>query len=499
MRKQAGHIGVIRYPITCVCLSLLFLAGFLRLSHDTPAYGQDALGSKPEDALYEDLPLMHPEHHKFEFVNRGIIECVRKNKPARAVCMHHTGPPASGQGIIGIYDADGKLCDYRTTGDIKFVKGIARKTKQVDTLLVRRLLASGMGEHDEALYILDVDNLWKPLWAGIVVSSFDGPEDIGHLLRRTLLLLDIDNDAEEELVVVKSNQIGRSLKSIVLRRRQVECTVFSFDPQSGTFQVRGGKKPYIVYPTPDEELKDLSAVFAYSSQVQDSSEDRLPPLSLDQQELLYRDLESRHPGHKNLKLCRERIIECVRKNKPVRAVCLSESSPTGEGIIGIYDPHGKLCDYRITHNPIRYIRGIAINKRVDTLLVREQAGGGTGIYRAVVSFLDVEDLANSLWTGEVEHKPLRHSDEHTDQNARDILYGTLVLFDIPKGKQKDLLFLKSRPTETDMRGILFGHIEVECTVFSFDPKSRKFKAQEDRKPRILHPCPADESIIYFRY
>ena len=227
-------------------------------------------------------------------------------------------------------------------------------------------------------------------------------------------------------------------------------------------------------------LSVLFCVAGCSRVVHDDNWYRLRSLTEDEENFLYSDLRSKHPDYQNLALPYRGIVESVLENRPVRVVWMTESSPIGEGIIGIYDCQHKLLDIRITR-PIKQISCTAINKGPHILVLKELSVTGSGVREETMYILDVDNLNTPLWSGKVESwfsgsGKIQGYSRHC----------VVLLLDLNSDGREEVLVIGFNEVGTDQQ-FMAGKRDIECKALLFDPDAHKFVGQKKMSPRILYP------------
>jgi hypothetical protein len=176
------------------------------------------------------------------------------------------------------------------------------------------------------------------------------------------------------------------------------------------------------------------------------------------------------------------IIKSAREAEMMWVVWMTESSPIGEGIIGIYDCEFRLRDIRITR-PIKHISVVALNKEIDVIVVREVSATGTGLYEETMSVLDVPEMNVPLWSEKVYSWV-----EGPTGDKGHLLQCVVFLLDIDSDGTKELVITKLEQDGTD----LFKHPYAESVVLSFDSQNHRFSIQKEGRIQPLYPLPSEE-------
>lgn len=214
----------------------------------------------------------------------------------------------------------------------------------------------------------------------------------------------------------------------------------------------------------------------------------LPLLTLFQKAELLKRLRAKELDSELL-MSRGDVIDCPRSNPPVRIVWLSTDSPIGEGLIGVYDVHTGFSHIR-QFGSIDTVTLHSLNGIGQVAAVVERASG-TGMVARYLHILDANDLHSFLDSREValilEGVELRNRGRY-GQN-------TVLVYDMDRDGTDELLDLRIERTGSDLAA--YEEPSVECLVYSFDTKHRKFEAQEFKAPPILYP-PTPVTITHER-
>lgn len=206
-------------------------------------------------------------------------------------------------------------------------------------------------------------------------------------------------------------------------------------------------------------------------------------LMFSEEELLYKDLTSRVGGDINdLSFSYKGIYKCLNKGKINWIVWMTESSPVGEGVIGVYDGKFRFRNMRITR-PIKSIKELIICETSEILIINELYAQGTGLYKESLCILDINDLNNCLWFDIV-----RSWEEGLEERNEGHLINCFVIE--LGGKdcvRNSFLVIKTKQKGIDLRNNPLATGEIECNLLSIGLKNGTFKVEEKPYPKVIYP------------
>lgn len=179
---------------------------------------------------------------------QGAFECSVDNGDV-LVAWVSTGSPI-GEGVVGVFDQNHKLCDWKRTRAIRECRGLFVAGVGQTILVVEQ--GTGSGQRVETLTLLDASCLDHNVWSDCVHSYTDGLEgrNVGHRIDHSIILVDLDHNGIDELIDVASARLGTDIERMFLANPEVDCTVFCFDSQSRKFLRRPNAGRLLVYPDP---------------------------------------------------------------------------------------------------------------------------------------------------------------------------------------------------------------------------------------------------------
>ena len=237
----------LRAYLCTLALSNLLCISSCSTSVSNGNYDLHILTQAQENTLYHDLRLRHPDHENLAFPYRGIIECFRQGKPAYAVWMTESSPV--GEGIIGIYDRQLNVLDFKITGPIMSIKKVTLRDG-FEVLLVNEVRVTGTGIYEETLNVYDIDSLKEVLWSGIAEGSYVGVAGgVGaYLIHSAVVLLNIGENEEKALLVISTNYEGPDIENKVYDSPEVKLQVLIPDNKAHILHTNTEEKVEILYP-----------------------------------------------------------------------------------------------------------------------------------------------------------------------------------------------------------------------------------------------------------
>jgi len=128
------------------------------------------------------------------------------------------------------------------------------------------------------------------------------------------------------------------------------------------------------------------------------------------------------------------------------------------------------------------IRRIHVQGIGQTVAVTERSFSGTGHWGRALHLLNVGDLRNPFWSGDVY--------EYCSGCPGDmrLIEHSVFFLDLDGDGVLELLDVKSTHTgDTFVRSVL-AYPQVQCTVFAYDRATHRFRPQPAIQPELLYPA-----------
>ncbi len=224
----------------------------------TATQSEDALDYGRRIALYAMARKQHPEEDQWVLSQRGLLKCRTRRGDVWFVWISTlAGRSALGSSVVCTFGSDSKLRQSRTMGPLNEVCRV-RVSGVGDAILVEGPSASGTGLWERFIYLLNPDDLACSFWEGDGDAWSNGVKgrNDGHIIRETVLLMDVDADGKDELLQVKSTQVGWTHPSISFSDPEFTCNVFKYDPTQRRFVPRCKSAPRLLWPVRVEKKQD---------------------------------------------------------------------------------------------------------------------------------------------------------------------------------------------------------------------------------------------------
>jgi len=247
MQKTSNSQTPIALSMIFVLLTIIYVAGcqpatFVRINNDLKQLNPDE-----ESSIYKDLESRHPTNYPAWPPDRGIIKSVKGNLTVWVGWMTESSP--LGNGVIGVYDSQMNMLDFKITGPIMSIKKVTLRDS-FEVLLVNEVRITGTGIYEETLNVYDIDSLKEVLWSGIAEGSYVGVAGgVGaYLIHSAVVLLNIGENEEKALLVISTNYEGPDIENKVYDSPEVKLQVLIPDNKAHILHTNTEEKVEILYP-----------------------------------------------------------------------------------------------------------------------------------------------------------------------------------------------------------------------------------------------------------
>lgn len=191
-------------------------------------------------------------HARSDFAVSGSYEFGEPTNDNRGVVWLSTGGRV-GDGLIGIYNQDGKLVRSISTGPLRDVQVVDGWLEQ-SVIVIREVAASGTGQHAEQIRVVQPMELDRSLWSQVVREELLGPYPRAQ---RMGSVVSIDRTTETpRLLFVRRAQKGKQTdRGIAWEPVSCSIDIFEWDRNHRRFSTTNEKDVRVLYVTDDSNAE----------------------------------------------------------------------------------------------------------------------------------------------------------------------------------------------------------------------------------------------------